>query len=253
MQSLDIWSRCDGEQHIRPLRGRLLRLVESQEQVATQQLVDDLEEQALLEQLLERSKPPLPEGTEGLHYLLKTPFRYPPLRWGSRFGSRDEPSLFYGAWSLETAMAETAYYRFLFWSGMQTPPPSGRIRSAHASFEGRYQVERGVQLQAPPFAAERDALVDRRDYRATQRIGSAMRAAGVEAFEFESARCPQQGVNVALFVPRAFAERKPKNMTAWLCETSAGLVAFKQAQGPDQPRLFRLELFLEEGVLPRPA
>lgn len=253
MRNLDIWKRCEGERQIRPLRGRLLRLVESQEQVATQQLVDDLEEQALLEQLLESSKPPLPEGTAGLHYLLKTPFRYPPLRWGSRFGSRDEPSLFYGAWSLETAMAETAYYRFLFWSGMASPPPSGRIRSAHASFEVRYQVERGIQLQAPPFVAERESLTDRCDYQATQGLGRAMRAAGVEAFEFESARCPERGINVALFVPRAFAERKPKNMTAWLCETSAGQVAFKQAQGPDQPRLFRLGLFLEDGVLPRPA
>lgn len=253
MAVLDIWQRCAGEQQIRPLRGRLLRLVESQEQVATQQLVDDLEEQTLLEQLLETSKPPLPGSTEGLHYLLRTPFRYPPLRWGSRFGSRDEPSLFYGAWALETAMAETAYYRFLFWSGMETPPPSGRIRSAHTSFEVRYQVERGVQLQQPPFSEERAVLTDQRDYRSTQALGRAMRATDVQAFEFESARCPAQGVNVALFVPSAFAERTPGNLTPWLCETSANLVAFKQAQGPDQPRLFALEMFLRDGELPRPA
>lgn len=57
-------------------------MVESQEQVATLQLVDTLEEQALLEELLESSKPPVPADAEPLHYLLKTPFRYPPLRWG---------------------------------------------------------------------------------------------------------------------------------------------------------------------------
>lgn len=78
----EIWRQCKGERHIRPLQGRLVRLVESQEQVATLQLVDTLEEQALLEELLESGKPPVPADAEPLHYLLKTPFRYPPLRWG---------------------------------------------------------------------------------------------------------------------------------------------------------------------------
>ncbi|MCY0725978.1 RES family NAD+ phosphorylase, partial [Klebsiella pneumoniae] len=82
-----------------------------------------------------------------LHYLLKTPFRYPPLRWGSRFGSVHEPSLFYAAQRLQTAMAEAAYYRFVLWNGMAVPPPSGRILSEHSTFEARYRVERGIQLQ----------------------------------------------------------------------------------------------------------
>lgn len=120
---MDIWQLCDGERQVRPLRGKLLRMVESQAQVATLQLVDNLAEQALLEELLESSKPPLPEAAEPLHYLLKTPFRYPPLRWGSRFGSVHEPSLFYAAQRLETAMAEAAYYRFVLWNGMAVPPP----------------------------------------------------------------------------------------------------------------------------------
>lgn len=250
---MNIWQDCDGARQVRPLRGRLLRIVESQEQVATLQLVDNLAEQALLEQLLETSKPPLPDGTEALHYLLKTPFRYPPLRWGSRFGGVHEPSLFYGAARLETAMAETAYYRFLLWSGMLEPPPSGRILSAHASFEVRYQVQRGIQLQLPPFIEYRQLLCDPADYRATQALGRAMREAGVEAFEFQSARCPQQGTNVALFGPQAFAERRPRNVTSWICETTADYVAFKRAQGPDQPRLFRLTAFLVENRLPLPA
>lgn len=249
---MDIWSACDGERHIAPLRGRVVRLVESQEQVATLQLVDNLAEQALLEELIETSKPPLPRSAEPLHYLLKTPFRYPPLRWGSRFGTVHEPSLFYAAARLETAMAEGAFYRFVLWSGMAIPPPSGRILSEHASFEARFQVERGVSLQTPPFDAY-PALLDRRDYRATQALGAAMRAAGVEAFEYRSARCPQQGLNIALFTPDAFTERRPRNLTPWFCETTADYVAYKHAQAPDQPRLFRREAFLVDGVIPQPA
>ncbi len=168
----EIWRQCKGERHIRPLQGRLVRLVESQEQVATLQLVDTLEEQALLEELLESSKPPVPADAEPLHYLLKTPFRYPPLRWGSRFGRRHEPSLFYAALKLETAMAESAYYRCVLWSGMVVPPPSGRILSEHASFEAGWKVERGIRLQAPPFSDHEAALTDIADYPGSPKIFS---------------------------------------------------------------------------------
>jgi|SRR5690606_6359456 len=250
---MDIWQACTGAEQIIPLRGRLVRLVENQGQVATLQLVDTLEEQALLEQLLETSKPPLPDAEKSLHYLLRTPFRYPPLRWGSRFGRRHEPSLFYGACRLETAMAEAAFYRFVLWSGMLEPPPSGRILSKHSSFEVRYRVQRGVRLQLPPFDQHREALTHRSDYRTTQRLGSAMRGAGVEAFEYPSARCPEGGVNVALFAPAAFSEKQPRNLQPWLCETTADYVAFKSAQTPDTPRLFGLELYLVDGRLPQPA
>ncbi|KAF1054386.1 MAG: hypothetical protein GAK43_00903 [Stenotrophomonas maltophilia] len=63
----DLWERCQGERAVTALRGKLVRLVESQEQVATLQLVETLDEQALLEELLETSKPPLPEVRGELH------------------------------------------------------------------------------------------------------------------------------------------------------------------------------------------
>src|SRR5690625_4094619 len=105
-------------------------MVESQEQVATSRLVASLARQAVLEELLEASKPPVPLEVTGLGYLLATPFRYPPLRHGSRFGSRDEPSLFYGSRGLPPLLAEVAYYRFVFWKGMSRPPPAP-LRTQH--------------------------------------------------------------------------------------------------------------------------
>ena len=70
----------------------VFRIVETQEIAATTGLVDDLEEQHLLEQLLDKVKPSYREGTEKLHYLISTPFRYPPLKYGSRFGDITMPS-----------------------------------------------------------------------------------------------------------------------------------------------------------------
>ena len=52
------------------------RCVEAQHVVSTLQLVDTLDEQRLLEDILEETKPPVPPECEGLHYLYMTPFRY---------------------------------------------------------------------------------------------------------------------------------------------------------------------------------
>ena len=148
---MDIWAACRDAVAPKPLAGELIRMVESQEQIATNALVDSLEEQSLLEEMLEASKPPTPAETAGLHYLLATPFRYPPLRHGSRFGVRQEPSLFYGSIDLSAALAETAYYRFVFWSGMEEPPPGGRLITEHTVFAALYAAARGLCLYEEPF------------------------------------------------------------------------------------------------------
>lgn len=91
---MDFIDRCLADVGLTPLSGTVLRLVESQEKVATTRIVSTLERQALLEDILERSKPPLPAIGTTLHWLLATPFRYPPLRHGSRFGAPLSPACF---------------------------------------------------------------------------------------------------------------------------------------------------------------
>ena len=253
---MDIWTLCDGATAVMPIGGELVRIVESQEQVATNSLVDSLEEQALLEQLLEAGKPPLRAGDGALHYLLSTPFRYPPLRHGSRFGQRHEPGIFYGAATVATALAETAYYRFAFWAGMTVPPPSGALTTAHTAFGAAYATDAGVRLQAPPFDRFASDLRHPGSYAATQALGTRMRAHGVLAFEFTSARDPAHGINVALFNGRALASmepgwQQPRWQQSWLCETRPGRVTFFHA-GTGTVR-HALEEFLVDGHLPLPA
>ena len=245
------WDACLAGVPPVKLSGTLLRLVESQEQVATSQLVASLARQAVLESLLEATKPPLRKGSETLHYLLATPFRYPPLKHGSRFGTRSEPSLFYGSLQTRTVLAEAAYYRFVFWHGMATPP-AGKLDTQHTLFGAAYRTAHGLQLQAPPFAEHRAALASPSDYRASQALGTAMRAAGVEAFEFVSARDPAGGLNVALFTPRAFARKEPVSQEAWLCELTGERVRFRAARGHELHE-FPLARFLVAGRLPWPA
>jgi hypothetical protein len=233
-----------------PLAGTLCRLVESQEQVATQQLVGSLARQLLLEQMLDATKPPLRAGTERLHYLLATPFRYPPLKHGSRFGTRGEPSLFYGSLDTATVLAEAAYYRFVFWYGMTQPPPR-KLDTQHTLFGVKYRTATGLRLQDSPFSACRQQLCDPTDYRTTQTLGALLRASGIQAFEFSSARALQDGLNVALFTPAAFAGRRPVFQDAWLCELTGHHVRFC-ATGGTGVHEFDVQGFEVDGVLPHP-
>ncbi|MCW8944048.1 MAG: RES family NAD+ phosphorylase [Sedimenticola sp.] len=248
---MDIWSACKDAVIPKRLEGELIRVVESQEQIATNALVDNLEEQALLEQLLEVSKPPAPPETSGLDYLLASPFRYPPLRHGSRFGTRHEASLFYGALDLSAALAETAFYRLVFWSGMALPPPGGKLTTEHTVFGAHYRVERGLRLHDEPFLPFQDQLTNPGSYVDTQRLGQQLRTAAIDAFEYRSARDPEHGINIALFHGRAFANPKPVWKQFWLCDIRPDGVAFyNKAYGTRQ---YQRELFLVDGELPAPS
>jgi hypothetical protein len=247
----DIWTACESRAHPVVLEGTVQRLVESQEQVATNALVHTLAEQALLEQMLEGTKPAPPAAAEGLHYLLLTPFRYPPLRYGSRFGRHTEPSLFYGARDTATVLAESAYYRFVFWSGMEVAPDAP-LKSRHTVFQTEIQTERGLRLHEPPFASFAAQIRHRASYVATQALGTAMREAGIEAFEYRSARDAEGGLNVALFTPSALASRRPHHQVEWLCETGADVVRFYSYEA-QRVRQFPLQQFLVDGALPTPA
>lgn len=246
----DLWRASAAADRIGPVGGTLLRMVESQAQVATAGLVDTLDKQAVLETLLDASKPPPRAGTGKLHYLLATPFRYPPLRHGSRFGGRHEPALLYGALSQGALLAEAAYYRLVFWSGMATPPPV-RLTTQHDVFSVRYRSDRGLRLQSAAFAPWRGAIADPADYRASQALGSAMRAAGVAAFEYPSARDPAGGSNVGLFSPAALAGRRPDRLERWLVQTNGAEVALRR-HGGEVHRFARAQ-FEVDGRLPMPA
>lgn len=212
--SFDIWTQCAGASEIVPLEVDAWRVVESQHQIATRRLVATDAEQALLEELIDEVKPPDTTGAR-LHYLLYTPFRYPPLTYGSRFGGRHERALWYGSETLPTAFAEVAYYRLLFLEG--TAAELGTVVTALTAFRALLRTDRGVDLTAGPFAAYRAELAAPDSYAATQRLGTDMRAAGVHAFRYVSARDAAGGVNVAAYDVVVFGRRRPHSLQTWHC------------------------------------
>ncbi len=249
--SSSIWMQCAGAFRFARLHLDAWRVVEAQHQISTRKLVDSDDEQRILEELIDASKPPQPV-TRRLHYLLATAFRYPPLRHGSRFATRHEVSLWYGAESKRTAFAEVAYYRFLFLAG--THAKLGVLHTQLSTFVVAIRTERGINLTLPPFDAYESLLVSKTSYADTQPLGRVMREAGAEVVMYRAARDADGGRNVGVFSAAAFASARPRRLESWQCTTSSDTVEFVRRDYFNRALFtFARDAFLVDGQLPSPS
>ena len=250
--SSNIWIRCAGDSEIEPLLLDPWRVVESQHQISTRKLVDSDAEQQLLEQLIDEVKPRVRGRARQLHYLLFTPFRYPPLRHGSRFGTRFEPGIWYGSETRRAAFAEVAYYRLLFIEG--TAADLGLLELELTAFRIVVRTEKGVDLTRPPFDAFTSQLASPTSYAATQELGTALRGAGVELVRYHSARDVRGGINVGVLAPAAFGRRAPRWFERWYCAATPEIVEMRKRDYLKRDvHVFPREDFLVDGRLPGPA
>lgn len=249
--SQTMWMRCGAKSNLRTVKARPWRIVEAQHVVSTRKWVDSDDEQAQLEALIDTAKRPLPPAVSKLHYLLATPFRHPPLPFGSRFGTRHEPGIWYGSDTLPVALAETAYYRLVFLQG--TAASLAPLTTTHSAFSVPVASKAAVDLSVAPFAALRARISSPARYRDAQALGREMLADGVALFRFFSARDPAGGTNIALFAP-VFAARQPDAPETWICTAAPERIEWKPLQIPGRERLvFERRVFLVGGVLPTPA
>ncbi len=231
-------------------RSDVWRVVESQEHVATLELVDDLAEQALLEQLLDNAKPKYRAGTESMHYLLKTAFRYPPLRWGSRFGTNLMPSYFYASEQAATALCECAYYRFLFLDDMQQSYERS-IRSEHSVFKVLLRSDACLDLTADEFSSQQAQLRAPDSYDTSQSVGKwAFERGDVAMIRFVTARA-STGNNIAVAEPSVIRSKKPSVQQRWLCMTKSASVSFSSRESELSYMFPRSDFCDENGKLLR--
>lgn len=226
------------------------RIVETQEYAATMNLVDDLEEQELLEQLLDEVKPPYKKGTQKLHYLISTPFRYPPLKYGSRFGDRTMPSYFYGSEHVETCLAECAFYRFVFLSHMSEPYEKA-INTIHTSFNVKASSKNCADLTTIKSHKIKAVLESKDNYQFTQKLGKTLvEDLGADLIRYVSARKPGY-FNIAISEPKVITSKKPENSVNWFCMTTTHKISFN-TQGR-KPLFFHIDDFTVNGLLPSVA
>ncbi len=247
--SLPIWTPAALSSEARAVKGAFWRLVEAQHRISTMKLVDTVDEQALLEHLLEDTKPAYPPECDGLDYLLKTPFRYgAAYPHGSRFRRAGRTlGVFYAAERVETAVAELSFYRLLFFAeSPDTPFPANAAE--YTGFAVDIATSAALDLTEPPLDRDRDAWEDPTDYNACQALAEAARDAGLEAILYRSVRDPAHGLNLALLSPAGFASPGPTMRQTWRIRLSASGVqalrdfpearlGFSRADFADDPRI----------------
>jgi hypothetical protein len=215
----------------KPRQRDLWRGVEAQHRVATLRLVDDHEEQALLEQLLEASKPPAPPSAQGRSFLLFTPFRYA-SPCPSRFRLASHPGAWYGADEPVTVAAEIAHWRRRFFSDSNGLREQ-QVLVEFTFFQARF---RGIELDItqPPWSAQRDAWRHPGDYATCHELATQARAAQppIEAIRYESAR-REGGLCQVVFALEALSIANPGMQQTWTCKMTRQRILMSH----DQERL----------------
>ncbi len=201
-------------------------MVEGQHVASTMKLVDGAAEQDVLEDLLERSKHPVPEEAKRLHYLLATPFRYDPPPSGSRFRAKTDPGVFYGAEGGRTAGAELGYWRWRFLMDAMDLDSLGPV--PHTAFQARIDT-RLVDLRHPPFDRERVLWEHPNDYSTTQSFARIAREAQLGAIVYRSVRDRKPAWCMAIITPSAFASPRPDpKMQSWWLSVQKEAVSWRR-------------------------
>jgi hypothetical protein len=211
---------------IRPYKGKVIRIVEAQHLIATNRLAANAADQALLEALAEDVKPALPKAAHHLPWLLASPFRYG-LGRPSRFRAPDVlPGIFYASEDVETAVAETAYWRLMAFSrspGFQLPTTPTPM----SAFSVAVDAEAALDLTSGKLGTGHDRWTHPTDYSATQQIAAEARAAAVQAIRAPSAR-RSGGTNLAVLEPSVLVP-PPKPHSSWaFLASDGGLLATRE-------------------------
>ena len=207
--------------------------MEAQHVVSTLQLVDTLDEQRLLEDILEETKPPVPPECEGLHYLYMTPFRYGLYPNGSRLRRKagPTPGVYYTSEEPRTAIIETAFYLLLFYADSPgTPFPTQP--SEHTAFDVPVKTKAAIDLTAKPFSDVSDIWMHPTDYEPCQQLEEAARAEDIQLIRYASVRDPEHKPNAAILTCEAFAVPAPSQNQTWrLWFNKAGVHAICEFRG----------------------
>ncbi len=232
---MTIWALCEGEKRLQPLVADPWRIVEAQHILSSRDIVDTVTEHDILEALIEESKPSIATDKS---YLIFTPFRYPPLKYGSRFGHVFEPSIWYGSFHVETAFAEVAYYRGLFLKSSEAD--LGYVELLLTAFQTTIKTDKGILLTEAPFSHHTQKLSDPNSYDHSQSLGTAMRGADVQAFVYYSARTNSEAKNIGAFTPDVFCKKGNQythHQQTWNCIANKCSVEFSRMDAIGKSRL----------------
>ena len=162
--------------------------------------------------------------------------------WGSRFRRVNQrQGALYASEAYETAIAELAFYRFLFFReapGMQLPANPVE----HTAFRLSVKCQTMLDLTQLPFSAQATDWLSPFDYSACQGIADQAREAGIQAIRYQSVRDPEKGANVVVLDPAALSCKEPLTLQTWHIFTRSSAVQ-ATCEMPRQQLEFNSSLF----------
>lgn len=189
-------------------------MIEGQYRPATMRIVDTDHEQSVLEDILENSKPPVPEPCQHLDYQFWSPFRYGRYPRASRFRrAGPTPGVWYGSEDVLTAVAESAWGALRFYAASpDTPTPRWPVE--HTAVMADIRAEKAVDLTGPDMA-DQGNWTDPDNYADCLALADRVRAQGCQMIRYASARHPGHAPNVAILDCAAFAQPAPIASQTW--------------------------------------
>lgn len=127
---------------------------------------------------------------------------------------QERPGIFYAAEHVATAVAETAYWRLLFFS--RSPgfvPPTTVVE--HSAFTVPIAIDRALDLTGAPFDLNAALWMDAEDYAPCQDFAARARSIDAQAIRYASVRDPEHRANIALLDPAAFTASTPVIEQTW--------------------------------------
>lgn len=197
-----------------PYRNNVWRVIEGQYRPATGKIVDSHAEQTRLEELIEASKPQVPEECRHLDYQFWSPFRYGRYPGNSRFRRQGHtPGVFYASEASLTAAIESAWGRVKFYrASPATPLP--RTDTAQTAIMASVAAPVALDLTRPEVASLGD-WTHPTDYEPCCALADEVRAASGEIILYRSVRDPEGRRNAAVLTCRAFVEPRPLALETW--------------------------------------
>ncbi len=227
---------------VEPYSGEVWRFVEAQHKNSTMKLVDSEAEQETLERLLDETKPPVPKSCSHLHYLLFTPFRYEAIR-STRFRRVGQPEgVFYCAESIETAAAEVAFYRLLFF--LESPDTDIPVEPFEmTAFSVSVQTDRAWDITRDCSGL----YTDPQNYDACHLLVDNAIAAGAELIRYRSVR-RHDGKNLAILSCAAFVSVAPINNEGWKFRLTKDRVTVRKSFGAGSFEFLRSDFAVDRRV-----
>jgi len=181
-------------------------------------LTDNREEQDVLENAIDKTKPKVPPECRHLDFLLFSPFRYSAPthnRNGSRFRKAGQtPGVFYSAENVDAAVAEKCFHSLLvFAESPGTKWPTNALE--FTAFAVEYATQQSIDLTRAPFDDRSAVWMHVTRYDECQDVAGLARDVGVEIIKYASVRDPRNRLNTAIMTCRAFARAEPVDRQTW--------------------------------------